>query len=52
MINGAYDYKSADDNIQYMNKCGANHHLVTFEQIRNYTQGLQFRRREDGYLRR
>ena len=36
----AYDYKSVDDNIQYLNKCGANHLLVTFKRIRNYTQGL------------
>ena len=27
MKNVAYDYKSVDDNIQYLNKCGANHHL-------------------------
>ena len=38
------------DNIQYMNKCGANHHLVTFKRVTNYTQGLQFGRRDDIYL--
>ena len=50
MKNAAYDYRSVDDNIQYLNKCGANHHLVTFKQIRNYTQGLQLRRRDNSYL--
>ena len=52
MKNATYDYKSGDDNIQCLNKYGANHHLVTFKQITNYTQGLQFRRRDDNYLRR
>ena len=37
MKNAACDYKSVDDNIQYLNKCGANHHLVTFKRIMNYT---------------
>ena len=39
------------DNIQYLNKCGANHQLGTFKWIREYTQGLQFRRRDHSYLR-
>ena len=52
MKNASYDYKSVDHNIQYLNKCGANHHLVTFKRIRSYTQGLQFRPRDHSYLRR
>ena len=52
MKNAAYDYKSADDNIQYMNKCGANHHLVTLKRIRNYTQGLKFGCKDHRYLQR
>ena len=52
MKNAAYDYKSADDNIQYLDNCGAKHHLEMITEIMNYTQGLQFRRRDDSYLRR
>ena len=38
---------------QLVNKCGAKHQLVVIiKRITNYTHGLQFRRREDGYLRR
>ena len=41
MKNAAYDYKCVDDNIQYLNKCGAKHQLVVIiKQIMNYTQGL------------
>ena len=52
MKNVACDYKSVDDNIQYLNKCGAKHHLVMYTRITNYTQGLKFRRRDDSYLGR
>jgi hypothetical protein len=52
MKNAAYDYKSADDNIQYLDNYGAKHHLEMITEIMNYTQGLQFRRRDDSYLRR
>ena len=40
MKNAAYDYKSVDDNIQYLNNCGAKYHLEIIKQIINYTQGL------------
>ena len=43
---------SVDDNIQYLNNYGAKHHLEMSTKIMYYTQGLQFRRRDDGYLRR
>jgi len=49
MKNAAYDYKSVDDNIQYLNNCGAKHQLEIITGIMNYTQGLQFRRRDDSY---
>ena len=52
MKNAAYDYKCVDDNIRYLKKWGAKHQLlVIIKRVTNYTQGLQFRRREDGYLR-
>ena len=52
MKNAAYDYKSVDDNIQYLDNCGAKHHLEMITKIMNYTQGLQFRCRNLSYLRR
>ena len=52
MRNAAYDYKSVDDNIQYLDNCGAKHHLEMITEIMSYTQGLKFRRRDDSYLRR
>ena len=53
MKNAAYDYKCVDDNIRYLKKWGAKHQLlVIIKRVMNYTQGLQFRRREDGYLQR
>ena len=53
MKNAAYDYKCVDDNIRYLKKWGAKHQLpVIIKRITNYTQGLQFGRRDDSYLRR
>ena len=53
MKNAAYDYKCVDDNIRYLKKWGAKHQLVVIiKRITNYTQGLQFGRRDDIYLRR
>ena len=53
MKNAAYDYKCVDDNVRYLKKCGAKHQLVVIiKRITNYTQGLQFGRRDDSYLRR
>ena len=53
MKNAAYDYKCVDDNIRYLERWGAKHQLpVIIKQITNYTQGLQFGRRDDRYLRR
>ena len=43
---------SVDDNIKYPKNCGAKHHIEMSTEIMYYTQGLQFRRREDGYLQR
>ena len=43
---------SVDDNIKYLKNCGAKHHIEMSTEIMYYTQGLQFRRREDGYLQR
>ena len=43
---------SVDDNIQYLKNYGAKHHLEMSIEIMYYTQGLQFRRGEDGYLQR
>ena len=39
-----------DDNIKYLKNCGAKHHIEMSTEIMYYTQGLQFRRKEDGYL--
>ena len=51
MKNAAYDYKCVDDNIRYLKKWGAKHKiLVINKRITNYTQGLQFGRRDDSYL--
>ena len=51
MKNAAYDYKCVDDNIRYLKKGGAKHQLlVIIKQIMNYTQGLQFGRRDDSYF--
>ena len=51
MKNAAYDYTYVDDNIRYLKKYGAKHQLVVIiKQIMNYTQGLQFGRRDDNYL--
>ena len=53
MKNAAYDYKCVDDNIRYLKKWGAKHQLlVIMKRVTNYTQGLQFGRRDDSYLRR
>ena len=52
MKNAACDYKSVDDNIQYLNKCGAKHNVMMYKQITKYTEGLKFRRRDGSYLRR
>ena len=41
---------SVDDNIKYLKNCGAKHHIEMSTEIMYYTQGLQFRRGEDGYL--
>ena len=41
-----------DDNIKYLKNYGAKHHIEMSIEIMYYTQGLQFRRREDGYLQR
>ena len=41
---------SVDDNIKYLKNYGAKHHIEMSIEIMYYTQGLQFRRREDGYL--
>ena len=43
---------SVDDNIKYLKNCGAKHHIEMSTEIMYYTQGLQFKRREDGYLQR
>ena len=43
---------SVDDNIKYLKNCGAKHHIEMSTEIMYYTQGLQFRRGEDGYLQR
>ena len=51
MKNVAYDYKCVDDNIRYLKKCGAKHRvLVIIKWVTNYTQGLQFGRRDDSYF--
>ena len=51
MKNAAYDYKCVDDNIRYLEKWGAKHQLhVIIKRITNYTQGLQFGRRDDSYF--
>ena len=51
MKNAAYDYKCVNDNIGYLKKCGAKHQLVVIiKRIMNYTQGLKFGRRNNGYL--
>ena len=53
MKNAAYVYKWVDDNIRYLKKWGAKHQLpVMIKRIMNYTQGLEFGRRDDSYLRR
>ena len=53
MKNVAYDYKCVDDNIQYLKRWGAKHQLpVIIKWIMNYTQGLQFGRKDDNYLPR
>ena len=41
---------SVDDNIKYLKNYGAKHHLEMSTEIIYYTQGLQFRLREDSYL--
>ena len=38
--------------IQYLNRCGAKHHLEPSKRITNCTQGLQFRCRDYSYLGR
>ena len=43
---------SVDDNIKYLKNCWAKHHIEMSTEIMYYTQGLQFRRKEDGYLQR
>ena len=43
---------SVDDNVKYLKNCGAKHHIEMSIEIMYYTQGLQFRCREDGYLQR
>ena len=43
---------SVDDNIKYLKNCGAKHHIEMSTEIMYYTQGLHFRRGEDGYLQR
>ena len=43
---------SVDDNIKYLKNCGAKHHSEMSTEIMYYTQGLHFRRGEDGYLQR
>lgn len=53
MKNVAYDYQCVYDNIRYLKKWGAKHQLpVIIKRIMNYTQGLQFGRRDDRYLQR
>ena len=53
MKNVDYDYKCVDDNIRYLKKGGAKHQLlVIIKRMMNYTQGLQFGRRDNSYLRR
>ena len=53
MKNAAYDYKCVDDNIRYLKKWGPKHQLlVIIKRVMNYTQGLQFGRRDNNYLRR
>ena len=52
-MKNAADYKCVDDNIWYLKKWGAKQQLlVIIKRITNYTQGLQFGRGEDSYLRR
>ena len=41
---------SVDDNVNYLKNYGAKHHIEMSTKIMYYTQGLQFRRREDNYL--
>ena len=49
--NTAYDYKCVDDNIWYLKRWGAKHQLrVIIKWVMNYTQGLQFGRRDDNYF--
>ena len=43
---------SVDYNVKYLKNYGAKHHIEMSTEIMYYTQGLQFRRREDGYLQR
>ena len=51
MKNAAYDYKCVDDNIRYLKSWGAKHQLlVIIKRVTNYTQGLQFGRRDDNYF--
>ena len=53
MKNAAYDYKCVDDNMRCLKKWGSKHRLVMIiKRIKNYTQCLQFGRRDDSYLRR
>ena len=53
MKNAAYDYKCVDDNIRYLKRWWAKHQLlVIIKRIMNYTQDLQFGRRDDSYLPR
>ena len=40
---------SVDDNVKYLKNYGAKHHIEMSTEIMYYTQGLQFRRRDDGY---
>ena len=51
MKNAAYDYKCVNDNIRYLKKWGAKHQLlVIIKRVTNYTQGLQFGRRDNSYF--
>ena len=43
---------SVDDNIKYLKNYRAKHHIEMSIEIMYYTQGIQFRHREDGYLQR
>ena len=52
MKNAAYDDKCVDENIRYLKKWGAKHQLLVIIKRMNYTQGLQFGRRDDNYLQR